>query len=422
MPRRLDPAAPDLSGLVRPGDHVLWGQVAGEPPSLVEALVAQRARLGPLSVFLGTGLGRVLRPEHADHIRMRGLGGLGTARVLASAGALEVLPLHGGQVGRLLAEGRIRCDVVLLMLGPAGPDGAHSLGCTVDYMDAAIAAARTVIAEVSPHVPFTFGHDTIPASRLDAVLETDRAPYGAPRPRIGAAGRAIAAHVAALVEDGSTIQTGLGELPEAILEGLGGHRDLGLHSGIFGDAAMALVERGVLTNARKPTDTGRSVATTLVGSERLHAFAHRNPDILLRPSGYTHADAVLARLPRFVAVNSAVEVDLTGQVNAEQAGRAILGGIGGQADFARAASRSPGGCSVIVLPAKAAGGGSRIVARLSGPVTTPRADVDVVVTEYGAADLRGCSLRERRRRLIAIAAPEAREALERAAREEEETG
>lgn len=418
MTLRLDPAAPDLSGLIRPGDHVLWGQVAGEPPALVEALVEQRAALGPFSVFLGTGLGHALRPEHADHIRMSGLGGLGTMRALASAGVLEVLPLHGGQVGRLIAEGRIRCDVALLMLSPAGPEGTHSLGCTVDYMDAAVAAARTVIAEVSPRVPFTFGHDALPAARLDAVLETDRPLFGARPPKIGAAGRAIATHVADLVLDGSTLQTGLGELPEAILEGLGGHRDLGLHSGILGDAAMALIQRGVLTNARKPIDTGRSVTTTLVGSESLYAFAHRNPDILLRPSGYTHADAVLARIPRLVAINSAVEVDLTGQVNAEQAGRAIVGGIGGQADFARAASRSPGGCSIIVLPATASGGASRIVARLSGPVTTPRADVDVVVTEHGAADLRGGTLGERRRRLIAIAAPEAREALERAVKEE----
>lgn len=380
--------------------------------------MAQRAALGPLSVFLGTGLGRTLRTEHADHIRMRGLGGLGTMRALASTGALHVLPVHGGQVGRLLTEGRIRCDVALLMLSPAGSEGTHSLGCTVDYLDAAIATARTVIAEVSPRVPFTFGHDAVPVSRLDAVLESDRLPFGAVPSKIGAIGCAIAAHVAALVEDGSTIQTGLGELPEAILDGLGGHRNLGLHSGILGDAAMALIERGVLTNARKPIDTGRSVTTTLVGSEALYTFAHRNPDILVRPSGYTHADVVLAQLPRFVAVNSAVEVDLTGQVNAEQAGRAIVGGIGGQADFARAASRSPGGCSIIALPATATSGASRIVARLSGPVTTPRADVDVVVTEHGTADLRGCTLVERQRRLIAIAAPEAREGLERIAREE----
>jgi acyl-CoA hydrolase len=421
-PRRLDPTAPDFHGLIRPGDHILWGQVTGEPPTLVEALVSQRAALGPVSAFLGTGLGRALRPEHADHIGMLGLGGLGTARVLASAGAMEVLPVHGGQVGRLITEGRIRCDVALLMVSPAGPEGTHSLGCTVDYMDAAIATARTVIAEVSPHVPFTFGHEAIPVSRLDAVLETTRAPFTARPPKIGAAGRAIAAHVAALIEDGSTIQTGLGELPEAILEGLGGHRDLGLHSGILGDAAKALIERGVLTNARKPIDTGRSVTTTVVGGEALYTFVHRNAEVLVRPSGYTHADAVLARLPRLVAINSAVEVDLTGQVNAEQAGHAIVGGIGGQADFARAASRSPGGCSIIALPATASNGASRIVARLSGPVTTPRADVDVVVTEHGAADLRGCTLRERRRRLAAIAAPEARETLERSIREEEETG
>lgn len=416
--RRLDPALPDLRGLIRPGDQILWGQVAGEPPSLVEALVAQRAALGGVSVFLGAGLATTLRPEHADHIAMCGLGGLGTNRALASAGVLEVMPLHGGQVGRMVAAGRIRCDVAFLMLGPAGPDGGHSMGCTVDYMDAAVTSARTVIAEVSPRVPYTLGHATIPASRLDAILESDRAPLGARPPRIGDVGRRIAAHVAALIEDGSTVQTGLGELPEAILDGLAQHRDLGLHSGIFGDAAMRLVQAGVLTNARKPIDTGISVATTLVGTEALYAFAHRNPAVQLRGCGYTHADAVLAQLPRLVAVNAAAEVDLTGQVNAEQVGRAIIGGIGGQADFARGASRSPGGCSIIALPAATSGAAGRIVARLSGPVTTPRADVDVVVTEHGAADLRGCGLAGRRRRLIAIAAPEAREALERATGEE----
>ncbi|MCK8785929.1 4-hydroxybutyrate CoA-transferase [Roseomonas sp. NAR14] len=418
--QRLDPAAPALRGLIRPGDRILWGQAAGEPPTLVEALVDQRAALGGVSVLLGTGLAATLRPEHADHIAMQGIGGLGTTRALANAGVLDILPLHGGQVGRMLAEGRLRCDVALLMLPPAGPDGAHSLGCTVDYMDMAVAQARTVIAEVSPRVPCTLGHAAIPAARLDAVLETDRAPLGTRPPRIGEAGRRIAAHVAALVADSSTIQVGLGELPEAILDGFAAHRDLGLHSGIFGDAAMRLLRAGVLTNARKPIDAGVSVATTAVGTAALYDFVHRNPAVALRPCGYTHADAVLARLPRLVAINAAAEVDLTGQVNAEQAGRAVVGGIGGQADFARAASRSPGGCSVIALPALASTGGTRIVHRLSGPVTTPRADVDVVVTEHGAADLRGCGLAERRRRLIGIAAPECREALERAVREEGE--
>jgi acyl-CoA hydrolase len=401
----------DLTGLIRPGDTILWGQVTGEPPSLVEALVEQRAALGGVSVFLGTGLARVLRPEHADHIAMRGLGGLGTFRALASAGVLEVLPVHGGQVHRMITTGQIRCDVALLLLPPADAAGTHSLGPCVDYMDAAIAKARVVIAEVSPHVPDTQGHARIPAARLDAVWHSERTPYLVPRAEPNAVERAIGAHITAHIPDGATIQTGLGALPEAVLAALTQHRDLGLHSGILGDGAMALMQAGVITNARKPMDTGISVTTTLVGSADLHRFAHHNATVALKPSSYTHNEVVLARLPQLFAINGAAEVDLTGQVNAERIGANIIGGVGGQADFARAAARSLGGASIIALPATASDGSSRIVARLSGPVTTPRSDVDLVVTEHGVADLRGASERERARRLIAIASPAARESL-----------
>ncbi|MBS7788887.1 4-hydroxybutyrate CoA-transferase [Roseococcus sp. SDR] len=407
----------DLARHIRPGDHILWGQVTGEPPSLVEALVEQRAALGGVGVFLGTGLARVLRPEHADHIAMRGLGGLGTFRALASAGVLEVLPVHGGQVHRMIAAGEIRCDVALLLLPPADEAGTHSLGPCVDYMDAGVARARTVIAEISPHVPDTGGHARIPAARLDAVWHSDRSPYLLPRAQPSAVERAIGAHVAALIPDGATIQTGLGALPEAVLAALTHHRDLGLHSGILGDGAMALMRAGVITNARKPLDPGISVTTTLVGSAELHRFAHRNAAIALKPSSHTHNEVVLAQLPCLFAINAAAEVDLTGQVNAERIGANVIGGVGGQADFARAAARSLGGASIIALPATASDGSSRIVARLSGPVTTPRSDVDVVVTELGLADLRGASERERARRIIAVAAPAAREDLERALKE-----
>jgi acetyl-CoA hydrolase len=401
----------DLTAFIRPGDHILWGQVTGEPPSLVQALVEQRAFLGGVTVFLGTGLARVLRPEHADHIAMRGLGGLGTFRALASAGVLEVVPIHGGQVHRVIAERRIRCDVALLMLPPADAAGTHSFGPCLDYMDAAIGRARTVIAEISPEVPDTGGHARIPASRLDAVLHSMRSPHLLPRAEPSALERAIGAHIAALIPDGATIQTGLGALPEAVLAALAGHRDLGLHSGILGDGAMALMQSGALTNSRKPMDAGVSVTTTLVGSAALHRFAHRNPAVALKPSSHTHNEVVLAQFPSLFAINAAAEVDLTGQVNAERIGRTIIGGVGGQADFARAAARSPGGASIIALPATASDGASRIVARLSGPVTTPRADVDIIVTEHGVADLRGASERERARRIRAIAAPAARESL-----------
>jgi acyl-CoA hydrolase len=221
---------------------------------------------------------------------------------------------------------------------------------------------------------------------------------------------------AAYIEDGATIQVGIGAVPDAILRLLRDRRDLGVHSGMIGDGLVELVEAGVITNARKPIDPGVSITGALIGTRRLYEFADRNPKIGMRGSAYTHDASVLSRLPKLVTLNSALEVDLTGQVNAEQSGAHYLGGTGGQVDFVRAGARSHGGRSMIALPATARGGKvSRITASLSGPVTTARSEVDVIVTEFGAAELKGQTLAERTRRLIAIAHPDFREELDRAA-------
>jgi acyl-CoA hydrolase len=227
---------------------------------------------------------------------------------------------------------------------------------------------------------------------------------------------AIARHAAAYVEDGSVLQIGIGAVPDAFVRLLGDRRDLGVHSGMLGDGLVDLAEAGVITNARKPIDRGVSVTGSLIGTRRLHEFAHRNQEIRMCDTSYTHDATVLARLDKLVTVNSALEVDLTGQVNAEQTGASYLGGTGGQVDFVRAGARSPGGHAIIALPATARGGTvSRITARLSGPVTTARSEVDVIVTEFGAAELKGQPLAERARRLTAIAHPGFREELEREA-------
>ncbi|MDE2049918.1 MAG: acetyl-CoA hydrolase, partial [Gammaproteobacteria bacterium] len=216
--------------------------------------------------------------------------------------------------------------------------------------------------------------------------------------------------------DGAVLQVGIGAVPDAILRLLHDRRDLGIHSGMVGDGLVDLVEAGVITNARKPIDPGISITGALIGTRRLYAFADGNPKIGMRNSAYTHGSTVLARLPRLVAINSAIEVDLTGQVNAEQSGSLYLGGTGGQVDFVRAGARSPGGRAIIALPATARGGKvSRITASLSGPVTTARSEVDVIVTEFGAAELKGQALGERARRLVAIAHPSFQEELDRAA-------
>ncbi|MGE0702290.1 MAG: acetyl-CoA hydrolase/transferase family protein, partial [Hyphomicrobiaceae bacterium] len=229
--------------------------------------------------------------------------------------------------------------------------------------------------------------------------------------------RAIARHAVELIPDRATIQTGIGALPDAILEGLRGHRDLGIHAGTISDGVMDLMQCGAVTNAAKEIDTGVTVTGNLIGTEALFRFVDGNPSVKFAGPAYTHSQQVLGRLSRLISINAALEVDLTGQVNSEAIGEDYVGTVGGQVDYVRAAVRSAGGRSIIALPSTTPGGrASRIVARLGGPVTTPRSDVDVVITEWGRAELRNLTLRERARAMIAIAHPAFRESLAEAAR------
>lgn len=409
----VDAAGLQLADFVRPGDSIVWGQATGEPLTLTEALVRQRAGLGGVKVFLGSTFSRTLQPEHADHIAMSGFGAIGLAP-LARAGVLDIVPCHVSQVGRYIADGRIGCDVAFVQLSPPGPDGRYSFGVIHDYVATAVAAARTVIAEVNDQVPWTHGAASLAAGDIDACVYSSRPLLEAAPAGVGDLERAVAAHAGAYIHDGSVLQVGIGAIPDAILQSIGDRRDLGLHSGMVGDAFVDLVECGALTNARKATDRGISVAGALIGTRRLYGFAHANPSLRMHGSAYTHGDAVLSRIDRLVSINSAVEVDLGGQVNAELVAGAYVGATGGQVDFVRAGHRSEGGHSIIAFASTARQGAiSRIRVRLDGPVTTTRSDVDVVVTEHGAAELRGQGLRERARRLVAIAHPDFREALER---------
>jgi acyl-CoA hydrolase len=316
----------------------------------------------------------------------------------------------------MIEQGLIGCDVAFVQVSPPDAKGNHSFGLTNDFIHLAVAKARVVIAEVNERVPFTHGDVVLPAVRIDCAVRVARTPVEVMSAQIGETDQTIARVVAGYIEDGAVLQVGFGAVPDAILRLLHDRRDLGVHSCMIGDGLVDLVEKGVVTNALKPIDAGVSITTTLIGTRRLYEFAHQNPQIAVRSSAYTHDPGVLSRLPKLVTINSAIEVDLTGQVNAEQSGSHYLGGTGGQVDFVRAGVRSPGGHSIIALPATAKGGKlSRITASLSGPVTTARTDVDVIVTEFGAAELKGQTLAERTRRLIAIAHPDFQEELSRAA-------
>jgi acetyl-CoA hydrolase len=381
-----DPS-PDLSRHIRPGDGIVIGQACSEPQALTEALVAQRAAFPGAQLFLGVNYAGIVRPEHADHLELSSYCGAGRNRALADAGVLDIHPHPYSRLAALIRARRIPCDVVLLQVSPPNARGEYSMGLGVDYLLPAIETARAVIAEVNERVPWTYTEKLLRREDFALLVQSSREPAVPPPAKPGAAEAAIAGHAARFIAEGSTLEFGLGVLPDAACAALKAHKGLKVHSGTIGDGVVDLMRGGVIAEA---------VCGQLIGTRRLFDFARENPAIRLRTIEYTHDPRVLGTIRQFVAINSAVEVDLTGQVNAELAGGSYLGAVGGALDFIRAAGNSPGGVSLLLLPA------ARIVETLSGPVSTPRSEAGIIVTEKGAADLRGCTLRERARRMRAI--------------------
>jgi acyl-CoA hydrolase len=419
MPTRsASPSAPsstfDFSPHVREGDVVTWLQGTGEPLGLSQRLVAQRHALPPLELFVGLMSSTTLKPEHADRFRFRGLNGAGTARTLTAANVVDIVPAYVSAVPRLVRLGLLRVDVLLLRVRPHPKPGYFTAGVMADFLPAMLQAARCVIAEIDERLPLTAQDALVAADDIDVLTTCDADEVLMPDPEPTAIDMRVAAHVAGLIPDGATIQLGVGGLPVAVCRALTQHQDLGVHSGVISDIVADLAEQGVVTNARKGIDVGRIVTGGLFGSRRLMDFADGNEAIEIRCSEYTHNPQVLSRLPNLYAINSGVEVDVTGNVNSEIAAGRYLGAIGGLPDFVRGAAISPGGRSIIALPSTTPDGKhSRIVASLAGPpISVPRGDADLVVTEYGVADLRGRSFSERAERVRAIAHPDFRDQLQ----------
>jgi acetyl-CoA hydrolase len=379
----------ELAQFIRPGDGVVVGQACAEPQTLTEALVAQRASYAGARVFLGVNYAGNIKPEHADRLQLASYCGAGHNRALADAGVLDIHPHPYSRLAPLFAQRAIPCDVVLLQVSPPNVRGEYSMGLAVDYLLPAIRNARAVIAEVNELVPWTCTEKTFRREDFALLVESSREPATPPPARAGNLERAIAQHAAAFVPDGATLEFGLGVLPDLICSELGSRKNLAVHSGTIGDGVVDLMQAGAVT---------RTVSAQLIGTRKLFDFARDNPALQLRSTEYTHDPRVLGAIERFVAINSAVEVDLTGQVNAEVAKGSYLGAVGGALDFVRAASQSPGGVSLLLLPA------ARVVKEIAGPIATPRSEAGIIVTERGAADLRGCTLTERRRRMLAISA------------------
>jgi acyl-CoA hydrolase len=405
----------DAVGRLRPAMRVLLPPGCGEPAALVAEICRQSARLPDLTLLGGIHLGDYpfARPEHAAlrfatwHMSPR----LDEAR---RRGRVEFVPMrYFDLVSQFAAGGAWAPDCVLVHCAPPDARGYLSLGVSVSVALPAARRAPLVIAQVNAAMPRTLGNAFLHRSQIDCWVEVDEPLTPYPPPPIGEVERAIGRHVAGLVPDGATVQVGIGAIPQAVLEALANHRDLALHS-LLVDASVTLVERGVVTNALKRVHRGRMDIGEAMGTRRLFDFLHENPLVNMESSGFVHDPEIVAQLDRFVAINSALEIDLGGQVTAESLGPRQVAGIGGQFDFVLGASRSRDGAAIIALPSTGRDGAvSRIVPRLQAgaAVTSPRALADWVVTEHGVARLRGRGERGRAEALTAVAHPRFREEL-----------
>ncbi len=408
----------DAVARLRPGMKVLLPPACGEPVALVAEICRQADRLRDLTLLGGIHLGDYpwARPERAAlrYATWHMSPPLEDAR---RRGRVEFVPVRYHDLTREFVAGGVWApDCVLVHTAPPDARGYLSLGVSVGVTLPAARHAPLVIAQVNPQMPRTLGNAFLHRSQVDAWVDVDEALTPYPPPAVGDVERAIGRRVAALVPDGATVQVGVGAIPQAVLDALVDHRDLGLHS-LLVDSSVALIERGVVTNAQKRVHRGRMDIAEVMGTRRLFDFVHENPLVNMESSAFVHDPDAVARLDRFVAINSALEIDLTGQVTAESLGPRQVAGVGGQFDFVLGAGRSRGGRAIIALPSTGRSGAvSRIVPSLSAgaAVTSPRVLADWVVTEHGAASLRGKGERGRAEALIAVAHPRFQGELERA--------
>jgi acyl-CoA hydrolase len=386
----------DLSRWIGPGDGVVFGQACAEPAVLVDALLDQAAGIGELRAFAGLSWDDRLAEAAPDCLRIVSYGALGS---LGRVPDLQIVPCHFSALPRLFAARALPGDVALVQVAPPDGLGRCSFGVGVDYIADAVEHARVVIAEVNDYCPRTAGQ-WIDWNRLDVAVMTSRPLLEAPRREPSDTDRRIAAHVAALVRDGDTIQIGVGALPDAIMQELLGHRHLGIHSGMITDGVLDLIEAGTATGELKPADRRLAVTGAALGSRRLFDALAAREDIIFSPVSYTHSPATLGSVGPLCAINSSLEIDLAGQANSESIDGRPLGAVGGQVDFLRAAAAS-GGTPILALPS------TRIVKHLRGPVSAARSDIDWVVTEHGARSLAGLSAAERSAALLELAGAQA---------------
>lgn len=410
-------SAEEAVRVIQSGDHVYVHSNAAVPECLVDAMVGRASELRDVTVLhlLTLGKAEYAQEQYQDSFRVKALFIGKNIRDAVNEGRAEYMPIFLSEIPRLFESGTVPVDVCLIQVSPPDAHGFCSYGVSVDCTIAARKKARFVLAEVNKQMPRTLGRSFVHVSRLDRIVETDR-----PLPELieepcSEVEELIGLNVATLVEDEATIQLGIGTIPNAVLANLDEKRNLGVHSEMLSDNIVDLIEKGIVTNDAKTVLPGKVAVSFVLGTRRLYDFIDNNPMIEFQTSDFINDPFVISRNHKMTAINSALQVDITGQVAADSIGSYLYSGFGGQVDFIRGASRSPGGKAIIVMPSTARGGTvSRITTSLSpgSGVVTSRADVHYVVTEYGVAQLYGRSLKERTRELIRIAHPAFREELE----------
>ena len=409
--------------VIQTGDHIHLSSVASSPQCLVRAL-CQRGINGELhNVHIHhlhtEGPAPYADPQFEGIFQLNSFFVGPNVRARTQEGFADYIPVFLGETQRLYRSGCLPCHVAMIQVSPPDDTGFVSLGTSVDATPAAIEVAQTVIAVINPNVPRTFGDGLIPIDKIHLFVEDDTPLETVHFARPNALEAAIGRHCAELIDNGATLQMGIGAIPNAVLDQLGSHQHLGIHTEMFADGVIALVEKGVISGDDKTIDRGKMVATFLLGSKRLYDFTDRNEQVLMKDVGYTNDPFIICQNPKVTAINSALQVDLTGQIAADSLGTRFYSGVGGQVDFVYGASRSKGGKAIIAMPSVTDKGESKIAPVLmpgAGVVTT-RAHVHWLVTEFGAVNLYGRSLQERARLIISIAHPSHQETLDQAAYE-----
>jgi acyl-CoA hydrolase len=409
-------SAEEAVSVVRSGDRVYIHSGCAEPEHLVQALIRRRQELRDVEIvhLLTLGNADYVLPEMEPHFRHNAFFIGANVREAVNSGRADFTPIFLSEIPSLFVSGKLPIDVCLIQVSPPDSHGYCSLGVAVECTKTAAQCARTVIAEINPQMPRVHGDCFIHVSRIDILVENDAPLLELPPDPVTDVQIQIGKHVAGLIEDGSTLQMGIGGIPDSVWSFLEGHRNLGVHTEMFSDRIIPLIESGVINGERKTIHPGKVIASFVLGTRRLFDFISNNPAIEFHPSEHVNDPFVISQNARMVAINSALQIDLTGQVCADSMGNYLYSGIGGQIDFIRGAARSHGGKPIIAMPSTAQGGTlSRIVLNLypGSGVVTSRGDVHYVVTEYGVAYLHGKNIRERAEALIGIAHPQFQSAL-----------